>query len=136
LRHTFSAMRVSFTWLGVRKSLSTDQRQQAANQFGAQEKYISAGKKLIDTGHPAMRAVNQVRRQIVDYWKGMSLPFPESGIRLVRQDELKQLNGQLEIFSEHLAVAVSHLQAAYDEIKQQARERLGSLYCESDYPDT
>ena len=134
LRHSFSAMRVSFTWLGVRKSLSSDQRQQAARQFGAEERYISAGKKLIDTAHPAMRAVNQIRRQIVDYWKAMSLPFPEAGIRLVRQDELEQLNGQLELFSEQLAGAVGDLQAAYDEIQQQSRERLGSLYCESDYP--
>ena len=70
LRQTFSAMRVAFTWLGIRKSLSTDQRQQAASQFGAEQKYISAGKKLIDTGHPAMKAVNQLKRQITDYWKG------------------------------------------------------------------
>jgi len=31
-------------------------------------------------------------------------------------------------------VAVSHLQAAYGEIKDQARVRLGDLYCDSDYP--
>jgi len=36
LRHSFSAMRVSFTWMGTRKSLSSDQRQQAASQFGAE----------------------------------------------------------------------------------------------------
>jgi len=77
LRHSFSAMRVSFTWMGTRKSLSSDQRQQAASQFGAEVKFISAGKKLIDTGHPAMRAVNQLRRQMTDFWKSMSLPFPE-----------------------------------------------------------
>lgn len=136
LRNSFSAMRVSFTWLGVRKSLSSDQRQQAANQFGAEQKYISAGKKLIDTAHPAMRAVNQVRRQIVDYWKEMSLPFPESGIRLVRHDDLARLDGQLELYREQLAAAVDELQGAYDEIKQQARERLGDLYCEDDYPGT
>ena len=134
LRHSFSAMRVSFCWLGTRKSLSSDQRQQAAAQFGAEQKFISAGKKLIDTSHPAMLAVNQMRRQITDYWKGCSLPFPEPGIRLVRQADLEQLNGQMEVFKMQLGVAVSHLQTAYDEIKDQARKRLGSLYCESDYP--
>ena len=75
LRHSFSAMRVSFCWLGTRKSLSNDQRQQAADQFGAEQKFISAGKKLIDTSHPAMLAVNQLRRQITEYWKGCSLPL-------------------------------------------------------------
>jgi len=134
LRHSFSAMRVSFTWLGTRKSLSLDQRQQAAHQFGAEQKYISAGKKLLDTSHPAMRAVNQVRRQVIDYWKGSSLPFPEPAVRLVRQAELEQLNAQMQRFAEHLSVAVGELEACYDEIQDQARERLGRLFCQSDYP--
>jgi len=134
LRHSFSAMRVSFTWMGTRKSLSSDQRQQAASQFGAEGKFISAGKKLVDTGHPAMRAVNQLRRQMTDYWKSMSLPFPEPGVRLVQHTELERLNDQMDLFQQQLAVAVSQLQVAYDEIKDQARERLGDLYCDSDYP--
>lgn len=134
LRQSFSAMRVSFSWFGVRRSLSPDQCQQAAAQFGAEKTYISAGKKLIDTSHPAMRAVNQLRREIGDYWKNSSLPFPEPGIRLVRQAELERLNGQMELFRHQLAVSVSQLQVCYDEIKQQAHDRLGSLYCDSDYP--
>ena len=134
LRHQFSAMRVSFTWLGTRKSLSTDQRQRAANQFGAQEKFISAGKKLLDSGHPALRTVNQIRRQIVDYWKGMSLPYPEPGVRLVRHNDLDQLAEMMEGRKQQLQVAVRELEIYYVEIKQQAAERLGSLYCESDYP--
>ncbi len=134
LRQTFSAMRVAFTWLGMRKSLSTDQRQQAASQFGAEQKYISAGKKLIDTGHPAMKAVNQLKRQMTDYWKGCSLPYPEPGIRLVRQADVDQLNDKMASFQQQLAVAVRELEACYEEIKEQAQERLGDLYCASDYP--
>lgn len=136
LRYSFSAMRVSFTWMGTRKSLSSDQRQQAASQFGAEEKFISAGKKFIDTGHPAFRAVNQLRRQIVEYWKGSSLPFPEPGIRLVKRQDVQRLNSQMALFREQLGVSVHELQACYDEIKDQARERLGSLYAESDYPES
>jgi hypothetical protein len=136
LRHNFSAMRLAFTWLGTRKSLSSDQRQQAASQFGAQQSYISAGKKLIDTTHPAMRSVNQLRRQMIDYWKGSSLPFPEPGIRLVRHDDLEQLNEHMHGLQQQLEVAVQELQACYQEIKQQARERLGQLYADSDYPQS
>jgi hypothetical protein len=136
LRHSFSAMRVAFTWLGMRKSLSTDQRQQAASQFGAEQKFISAGKKLIDTGHPAMKAVNQLKRQITDYWKSQSLPYPEAGIRLVRQSDLDQITEQMNAFRQQLAVAVHELEGCYDEIKEQAQERLGDLYCAADYPAT
>ena len=35
LRSSYAAVRVSFTWLGVRKTLSTEQKAQAAEGFGA-----------------------------------------------------------------------------------------------------
>ncbi|QDV25297.1 hypothetical protein [Aureliella helgolandensis] len=136
LRHSFSAMRLSFCWLGTRKSLSSDQLQQAANQFGAEGKFISAGKKLLDTGHPAMKGVSQLKRQITEYWKGGSLPYPEAGIRLVRHSDLDRLNQQMASYQEQLVLAVRELQANYDEIKELAAERLGGLFSESDYPVT
>ncbi|MCR9293646.1 MAG: hypothetical protein NXI32_13060 [bacterium] len=134
LRYRFSAMRVSFTWFGTSKSLSAEQRQQTANQFGAEGKFISAGKKLIDTRHPAVQAVNQLKREVTEYWKSHSLPFPEPGIRLVRQSELEQLNEQMDCYQRQLEAAVETLQSCHGEIKQLAQERLGSLYCEGDYP--
>ncbi len=35
LRSTTAAVRLSFTWFGVRKSLTAEQRTQAADTFGA-----------------------------------------------------------------------------------------------------
>jgi hypothetical protein len=57
LRMTMAAMRLSFTWFGVRKTLSADQKARAAESFGAEGSYLSAGKKLTDVKHPAFRAV-------------------------------------------------------------------------------
>ncbi|MBT5477012.1 MAG: hypothetical protein HOK43_09170, partial [Chloroflexi bacterium] len=57
LRAAMAAARLSFNWLGVRKSLSSSQKDQAADSFGAEGKYLSAGKKLLDTSHPAFKAV-------------------------------------------------------------------------------
>ena len=136
LRHSFTAMRVSFSWFGARRSLTSDQCQQAAAQFGAEKTYISAGKKLIDTSHPAMRAVNQLRRQAGETWKSASLPFPEPGIRLIRQTDIESLNDQMADFRRLLIDAVNELEVQYYEIKRLARERLGQLYCEGDYPVT
>ena len=133
-RQQFLAMRVSFAWLGLRKSLSGDQRQLAAEPFGAEENFISAGKKLIDTGHPAVRAVHQIRRQVIDYWKSASLPFPQPGLRLIRHQDLGPLTERMEQYQRQLQAAVTQLQDCYAEIKQQAQQRLGSLYAESDYP--
>src|SRR5207244_563251 len=95
LRVTTTAIRLSFTWLGVRKTLTPEQRSQAAEPFGAEGGYLSAGKKLLDTGHPAFKAVTAVRGRSIAYWKGISLPFPEPGIRLIRQEDLAAVNVQL-----------------------------------------
>ena len=72
-----AAVRVSLSWLGTRKTLTADQKEIAADAFGAEGKFLSAGKKLLDTKHPAFRTVTGVRGRIVSYWKGMSLPYPE-----------------------------------------------------------
>jgi hypothetical protein len=64
-----AAVRLSFTWLGVRRTLSHEQRSQAADTFGAEEDYVSAAKKLLDTSHPAYRAVTAVRSKIVNLWR-------------------------------------------------------------------
>src|SRR5688572_2736504 len=80
LRATMAAVRLSITWLGIRKTLSPEQRAQAAERFGAEGEYLSAGKKLLDTRHPAFRAVTQVRHQIVAHWRGLTLPYPEPGV--------------------------------------------------------
>ncbi|PAY20997.1 hypothetical protein CKO51_02810 [Rhodopirellula sp. SM50] len=136
LRTTMAAMRLSFTWFGTRKSLSSEQKALAADTFHAEGKYISAGKKLIDTGDASFRAVTSVRTQATAYFKGTTLPFPEPGIRLVPQASLDQIDARMQGFRDELAEAVAVLDARFDELKYEARDRLGDLYCESDYPDT
>ena len=74
LRRFAAAMRLSFTWFGVRKTLTPQQKERAAESFGAEGNYLSAGKKLIDTKHPAFKAVTSIRNRIVSYWRGVSLP--------------------------------------------------------------
>src|SRR5882762_9160043 len=88
LRQNFAAVRVSFTWLGVRKSLSADQKAQAAESFGAEGQYITAAKKLLDTSHEAFQQVTAIRNRITTYWKGLSLPYPEPSVRLIKQDDV------------------------------------------------
>src|SRR5689334_16822116 len=86
LQGTMAAARLSFTWFGVRKSLNAEQKAEAADAFGAEGQFLSAGKKLLDTRDPHFKAVSTVRSQAVAYWRSVSLPFPEPGLRLIRQD--------------------------------------------------
>ncbi|MHB9067926.1 MAG: hypothetical protein ACYC4B_29440 [Pirellulaceae bacterium] len=136
LRALSAAVRLNFTWLGVRKSLSADQTAQAADAFGAQRQYLSAGKKLLDTQHPAFKAVTAVRSRILGYWKGMSLPYPEPGIRLIRQDRVDTFHAHMEELRGELQEAVRQLNEHYGDLTSAARERLGSLYNPADYPPT
>lgn len=136
LRTTMAAARLSFTWLGVRKTLTSAQKNQAADSFGAEGKFLSAGKKLLDTSHPAFKAVTAIRGRTVAYWKGVSLPFPEPGIRLIRQDSITAFDQHVAEFRDELEEAVVELDRHYDELRSLARERLGDLFDRSDYPTT
>jgi len=136
LRTTFAAVRIAFTWLGTRKTLTTEQKAQAAETFGAEGEFLSAGKKLLDTKHPAFKAVTGVHSRIVSLWKGMSLPYPEPGIRLIRQDQIDTFTEQLTNFKEELDEAVWRLDEHYAELKSVARDRLGSLFNSADYPES
>ncbi len=134
LRTTMLAMRLSFAWFGTRKTLSSAQKSQAAESFGAEGDCISAGKKLIDTRDPAYRAVTSVRSRAGAYFKGISMPYPEPGIRLIRQGDLDEINFHMGAFKDELVEAVRNLDGRFDELKSAARQRLGDLFDEADYP--
>ncbi|MBN8602951.1 MAG: hypothetical protein J0M26_18080 [Planctomycetes bacterium] len=134
LRHQMAAVKVSINWFGCRKALSTDQIQQAAIPFDAEGKMLSAGKKILDTSHAAFRGVTKVRGKAIGYWKSLTLPYPEPGIRLLRQASVDSFREEMERFKQELSDAVENLQRHYSELREAARNRLGSLYDPSDYP--
>ena len=136
LRTTMAAVRVSLSWLGTRKTLTTDQKALAADAFGAEGAFLSAGKKLLDNKHPAFKVVTAVKGRIVSYWKSMSLPYPEPGIRLIRQDKIDGFDAQMIEFKEELDESVWQLDEHYAELKSAARDRLGSLFNPADYPES
>jgi hypothetical protein len=131
-----AAVKVSLTWFGTRKSLTAEQKAEAAEPFGAEAKFISAGKKLLDTTHPAYKAVNAIRGKVIAFWKSMSLPYPEPGIRLIRQQKIDQFTAKMREFQGELSEAVQALDCQYYNLKAIARRQLGSLYNSADYPDS
>lgn len=136
LRATMAAARVAFTWLGTQKTLTAEQRAQAAEAFDAEARSLSAGKKLLDVKHPAFRAVTAVRGRISSYWRDLSLPYPEPGVRLIKQDNVEGFAARMADFKAELDDAVANLDRHYADLKQAAAERLGSLYNPADYPET
>ena len=136
LRTTMAAARLSFTWFGVRKSLTAAQKAIAAESFGAEGEFLSAGKKLIDTKHPAFRAVTAIRGRVQAVWKGMTLPYPEPGVRLLRRDQIDRFAAQMTDLRAELNDEVARLDAHFAELMAAAQRRLGRLYNPRDYPES
>jgi hypothetical protein len=134
LRATMAACRVQFQWPGTQKALTPAQRAAAAAGFDADGRALSAGKKLLDTAHPAFRAVTAARGAIESYWRSITLPYREPGVRLIRQDRVDEFARRMAGLRADLDHAVAALEHHYAELKAAARDRLGSLYDEADYP--
>jgi hypothetical protein len=86
------------------------------------------------TQHDAYKAVTAVRGQILHFWRSLTLPYPEVGIRLIRQSDVALFNERLEDYQRQLRLAVLELDRRYGELRQSAQQRLGDLYNVSDYP--
>jgi len=136
LQATTAAVRVGFTWFGVRKTLTPDQKARAADTFGAEGEYLSAAKKLLDTKHPAFKAVTAVRTRVLSHWRGVTLPYPESGVRLIRRDRIGPFTAEMNSLRGELVKAVEGLDRKYFDLRNVARDRLGSLFNLADYPDS
>jgi hypothetical protein len=136
LRTTMAAVRVSLSWFGTRKTLTAEQRAEAAEPFGTDARFLSAGKRLLDISHPSFKAVSAVKNRVISYWKSMSLPYPEPGIRLIRQDKIDDFAAKMREFQEELTEAVETLDRHYGDLKAMARQRLGSLFNAGDYPES
>ncbi len=134
VRNNFVACRVKFKWFGTSKSLTSDQKFQAAESFGADGNAISAAKRLIDTKHESYRSLTSIKNQINRFWRDSSLPYPEAGIRLIRNDAVDRFNTSLLGFQRELESGVVELNRHFSELKVAARNRLGSLFNEDDYP--
>jgi hypothetical protein len=136
LRTTMAACRVQFTWWGVLRALTAEQKAQAARAFDAEGGFLSAGKRLLDTKAPAFRAATAIRTKITDYWRMLSLPFPEPGVRLIKLEGVESFDRTMADYKVELDDAVANLDRHFDELKRAAAGRLGSLFNASDYPET
>jgi len=134
LRRLAAAVRVHFTWWGVHKTLTAQQKEEVGATYAADARFLTAGKKLVDTRHEAFRKLTSIRGRTVSYWRGLSLPYTEPGMRLIRQGDIEAFVHTLEGFKDELVQAEADLNAVYDQIKTDACQRLGRLYNPSDYP--
>jgi hypothetical protein len=134
LRRTAAAVRVHFTWWGVHRTLTAQQKEEVGLAYAADSRFLTAGKKLVDTRHESFRRLTSIRTRAVHYWRGLTLPYVEPGVRLIRQADVETFVQVMGGFREDLTQAEADLNASYDQVKDGARQRLGRLYNPADYP--
>lgn len=134
LRRTAAAVRVHFTWWGTHKTLTAQQKEEVGLACEADTRFLTAGKRLIDVRHEAYRKLTSIRSRVASYWRGLTLPYVEPGVRLIRQSDVEGFVRAMEGFRDELIQAERELNAVYGQIKADARRRLGHLYNPDDYP--
>jgi hypothetical protein len=134
LRRTAAAVRVHFTWWGVHKTLTAQQKEEVGATYSADARFLTAGKKIVDVRHEAFRRLTSLRTRVGNFWRGLTLPYTEPGVRLIRQSDIDAFVHTMEGFREELTQAEADLNGVYEQVKADARRRLGRLYNPSDYP--
>ena len=102
LRRMAAAVRVHFTWWGVHRTLTNQQKEEVSSTYSADAQLLTAGKRILDVRHEAFRKLTAIRGRVVSYWKGLTLPYVEPGVRLIRQadiDGFAQCYGRLSTMS-------------------------------------
>ena len=134
LKDQTAAVKLRRTVFGVRKRLSPTDRRRAADTFHTQQEFLSASKKLLDTSEPTYKAVTGTIGRARSYWKSMTVFYPVRGIRLIRKDLIDVFEAQMKVFEGELKSSLDQMCARYSQLKQHAREKLGDLFHQGDYP--
>jgi hypothetical protein len=134
LRRIAAAVRVMLHWWGVHRALTSQQKEEFGAVTSADARFLTAGKKLVDTRHEAFRRLTSIRTRITSYWRGVSLPYVEAGMRLIRQADIPAFVHTMEGFQDELRNAEDQLNEVYGEVKADAQNRLGRLFNPADYP--
>lgn len=134
LREQTAAVRLHTAALGTRRKLTAAQTEEAAATFGARSGSVSASKLLLDTKDPAYRAVTSLQSRATSLWRGMTVPFPEPGIRLIRKERVGDFEAAARDLQTDLGPALEALQAVYVDLRARAENDLGDLWNPADYP--
>ncbi len=135
LRRTAAAARVHFTWWGVHKTLTAPQRQEVGLAYDADSRLLTAGKRLLDVRHPRFRALTALKGRVTQFWKGLSLPYVEPGVRLLRHSDVGAFDETMQGFRSDLRAAEAELAEEFPRLLDDARSRLGRLFDPADYPE-
>jgi hypothetical protein len=134
LRCIAAAVRVHFTWWGTHRTLTAQQKEEVGATWSAEARLLTAGKKLVDTKHEAIRKLTSLRSRVASYWRGLTLPYTEPGVRLIREADIESFVHKMEGHRVEIVQTEAELNAFFEPVKADTHHRLGRLYNPTDYP--
>ena len=134
LRTDSAAIRLHWSWWGSTKAVNPAQRNEVAACFAAESRAVTAGKKLFDTKGEDYRRLTGLKTEITNLWLDTTLPYPEPGVRLIRRSLIPQVDARFADYKARFDAAAADFAAGYERVKQEAKDRLGRLFSEADYP--
>lgn len=130
-----TASKVSFSWWNLTRKVDKNHKQSMAEAINADPERISASKKIADNSHHALKRLAKLKGRIDGYWKALSLPYVEDGVRLLPTGKVEEFNNNMQAFKAELREAAAELQLHREEIIDQARADLGAAFDATQYPD-
>ncbi len=120
--------------LTTRRSMAKGQVAQVANLFNAEQDSVSGSRAAINRKHELVKPIYSLLIQARAFVKAHTMDYPEKGIRLIKASRVEWLSGKVREFQVELAGHIDALCSDWQSVKHEARERLGELYSEADYP--
>lgn len=120
----------------VFRKLTAGQHTSIANYYDASSDALSARKKRINVRLEPVRRLNQLIDAAYYSWRAMTVPYPEQGRRVIRVEKIADLERMVAKAQQDITEAEIELQRQRDVVLADARQRLGKLFNEHDYPST
>lgn len=118
----------SSIWQGTRML-----EQGVVEKMGKNSDWVKARKFLINPEYlgPIKTTVHQARNSVQKY----ALPFPITALYLVPKEMLTRIDSILEHYKNEFWTRMGEFQLQYEVAKEEARDVLGPLFSEADYPE-
>jgi len=134
LQEQAAGVGLSWTWLGIKKTLKGEEKEKAAELWDANPEVLSLSKKIINTKNEFYSVLTKIKSRVTNLWLESSLPWVETGVRLIRKENIQSFKDECDQSAERLHDAATLLTKNWEGIKQEAKKDLGDLFCEANYP--
>ena len=134
LQKKTSGVRIATQALSMSRAMTTTQIHQVAMLFSADHRSVRGGRAVLNRKHPLIAPVLKLIHDARSYVAARTVDYPDPGIRLIRLDQIESMTAEINKRKGELSKCLDELDEHWEEVKEDARERLKELYIESDYP--